>query len=301
MTFPYAEEESPETDPNLLYPGARWERVAKGKASVVTVLMLTNVGLSAEKQSKHPIQVVFQRDNGQILSQEAVKFVASRSYVPDPDERVGKLVGQLLGSGEDDDDLDIDAIPLGADESEEAPTDDSVEDAVIVSEDTDEVPTEDDYIPVFEPATVLVDQTEIDLDQSFQGFEQYPFNGTDTTVLSRLTFTPDDNLTISSLVDALGKVGRFTLDTDLGRYFYDLVEIVDVKRRVTGAGNPMLDAFVLVTEVPDPMEAIEEAEIAPLDTVAEAQKPAPVAPGQAPVTHIIPQVQVAPTPVVTVT
>ena len=95
---------------------------------------------------------------------------------------------------------------------------------------------------------------------------------------------------------------EFELDSDQGRFYYKIEDTVDVKTRISREGSLLLDVYVQASEQEDPMiakpvEAIVE-EVMAQSTLTQTSLPP--APGQAPVTHIIPQVQVAHTPVVTV-
>jgi len=99
----------------MLTSGSIWSRETPEGETQVTVLFITNLTLSKEAQEKNPPQVVFLTGSFKVQSMTIEKFVKNRNYVT-MNEHVETLVNALTAPIEDEEDdedaIDIDAIPL---------------------------------------------------------------------------------------------------------------------------------------------------------------------------------------------
>jgi hypothetical protein len=271
MTFPHPEQDESITD--NLYPGARWERSAKGKSRVVTVVLVTNQGLGAELLAKNPMQVVFQRASGQLLSMAVEQFVKGRTFLGTEDAHIASVIAQLIDPPTDDEVIDIDRIQLEEDPVPEQ----AAEEVADTAEDASEPePTEDPdagYIPVFEPQHFTWAEVTHDLDDCFLHAEELPFGGTDDADLMCLTFDMPDTNAVSVLEAAFSSIGTFTLDTDSGLTYYRVVEFVNTKRRFTNAGRQHTQIYILVSEGPDPAMEPSYDEATSVEVKEEAKAP----------------------------
>ncbi len=259
-----------------LIPGAVWQRNAKGKTSDVTILAITNESLSEEMQEKYPQQVVFLRDTGAILSQTPDLFMKNREFVG-VDERVANLFELLLNpEGDEEGELDIDAIPLDDEESDEP-------EKAIKSSVTDkplkaELPADERTIPVFEPSSVTLDGVTFDLDQSFLGFRSVPYGSGN---IVKVEFALSSVLTRENLGAVFQALPEFTIDCEEERLTLKVADLIAVELSVNksafGSGVVYVEAEkVEADELPVSVEA----------HVAEAEVVVPVEP------VLIPQVQV---------
>lgn len=98
-----------------LIPGSIWSRTTKsGKEISVTVLFITNLTISPEAQKVCPPQAVFLTQDKEVQSMPVDMFVAKRRYStmdPQSETLVKALMAADLEDG-DDEEIDIDAIPL---------------------------------------------------------------------------------------------------------------------------------------------------------------------------------------------
>lgn len=218
-----------------LVPGSVWQRNAKGKSSEVTVLLVTNTTLSEQTQEKFPPQVVFVKGEGEVLSQTVDMFLSNRECVG-VDESAANLVELLLNPEEENEEIDIDSIPLEDEGDSEDPAlevkDDEAAPAktgALVS-----ATSEATMASVFEPEVVQIEGQQYALNDHFVGFRTLPFGSGN---MVQVDFKLEGALSRQALWDIFTDLGTFTVDSSAETLTLDIAEVVSVEIGVDSVGT----------------------------------------------------------------
>ena len=198
---------------------------------------MTNESLSEQMQEKFPPQVVFRREQGDVLSQTVDMFLSNRECIG-VDEAVSNVIELLFAPEEQEEEVDIDAITLddeGADEAQggdEGSGEVAEEPAVLAATANNEAPNSE-RMPVFEPASVSLEDVQYDLDDAFVSFRTLPIGSGN---MVQVEFNLSGKLTRQNLWDIFTDLGSFVVDSEVERVSLDIAEVVTVEIGVSPNG-----------------------------------------------------------------
>jgi hypothetical protein len=228
----------------ILIPGSVWTRETSKGPKDVTVLFITNLGLDEAVLAKSPQQVVFLTEKMEVLSMTPERFTKNRNFStmnPQAETLINALLAPELEDGDDDEEIDLDAIQLPEDSSGDGDVSlDDQEPATAAVGETFE--TTGDLLKTQaqnKPSTAPVLELKSDINAALQHLltsrfvsysESMSLNGTGDTLLT-LRFALSPELGLDTLVNAFGIEGpidSFTINSAIAPTVVEIDSFIQV-------------------------------------------------------------------------